>query len=104
MDIEQLVATVLTIVGSGGVAAVIVKWLDRTKTSASAGKIDAEAADVIQKASSEVVAMMGEQLRQALTRITALETSIATKDLKIKEMDIEIAHLRSQIRKMENGK
>lgn len=75
---------VLTLLGSGSFAAIVVKLLERNKTSGETTKIlseaertDAEATDLLTKASVRAVDMMKGQLEVAYARIAELELELA---------------------------
>lgn len=82
--VDQLLAPFLTLLGSAGMAAIVVKFMERRKTeaetirtAAEADKTDAEATDIITKASTQAVAMMKGQLTDAYTQIGVLRKNLA---------------------------
>ena len=109
MSLDQIVFTLATVIGSAGFAAIVVKYMERAKVAAESGKLSAEATvatasatDVIQKASGEVVDMMGAQLKQAFTRLAAVEKANVEKDQRIAELEREIIDLRRHITRLES--
>lgn len=102
LDTVQIIGGLVIVAGSAGFSAIVVKWLERAKVSAEAHAVEASATDILTKASSDIVEMMGEQLRSALVRINAVEQSALEKDKRINELEREVADLRSHIRMLES--
>lgn len=110
MSVDQIVFGLLTLLGSGGFALIIVKLMERQKTQAESTKIhadavvsEAQATDILTRAGTEVVDMLGEQLKQAIARITVLEQQNMTKDGRILELEREVNELRIHVARLESS-
>lgn len=95
---EHLLAPFLTLLGSAGMAAIVVKWMERrkteaetVKTTAEADKTDAEATDIITKASTQAVEMMKGQLTDAYTQIGVLRDEVSAANTARSDIETELA-------------
>lgn len=110
MNLEQVVFAVTVLVGSAGFSAIIVKWMERAKVASESKELEtkaqvneASATDLLTKASTEVVDMMGEQLKQAFARLAAVEQANIDKNKRILELEREVIDLKRHIVKLESG-
>ena len=101
---------VSTLAGSGGVAAIVVKLLDRRRDKgevqrigAEADRLSAERTDIISKASERTVHLMQQQLDRAFERINQLEETLLRRDARIDELDRQVEQLKREIRRLTFG-
>ena len=97
-----LIGGIITILASGGVATIVVRYMERRKVEADAHHTNAQATDVLVQAGEKAVKILTEQLDKALERIDALERAGFVKDIRITELETHVARLEDHIRKLES--
>lgn len=100
---QLLIGGIITIAASGGLATVIVRWMERRKVDADTKHTNAQATDVLVQAGEKAVNILTEQLDRALARIDALEVASIEKDARIAELEREVRLLEAHVRGLESG-
>lgn len=100
---QLLLGALVTIVASGGMATIIVRFMERRKVDADTNHTNAQATDVLVQAGEKAVNILTEQLDKALARIEALEKAGLVKDIKIAELETEVSTLKTHVRRLESG-
>lgn len=88
-----LLGGIITILASGGVATIVVRYMERRKTVAETNHTNAQATDVLVQAGEKAVKILTEQLDRAMERIDALERAGIVKDLRIAELEGHVERL-----------
>jgi len=94
---QLLIAGIVTVLASGGVATIAVRWMERRKTTAETNHTNAQATDVLVQAGEKAVNILTEQLDKALERIDALERAGFVKDIRIAELEEHVARLEARL-------
>ena len=97
-----LIGGIFTILASGGVATIIVRYMERRKVEADVHHTNAQATDVLVQAGEKAVKILTEQLDRAMQRIDALERAGIVKDIRIAELEEQVGRLELHIRGLES--
>jgi len=99
---QLLVGGIITILASGGIATVVVRFMERRKTTAETNHTNAQATDVLVQAGERAVMILTEQLDRAMDRIDALERAGVVKDVRIVELEAHVDELRTHVKRLES--
>ena len=106
---EMIVTMTVALLGSGAVATVAVKFLERRKTTAETGHVEAQTTDVLVAASERAVELVRAELERAVQEIASMRVEMdemqrvaRLKDARIVELEREVIDLRSHIVRLES--
>lgn len=97
---QLFIGGIITILASGGVATIAVRFMERRKVTAETLHTNAQATDVLVQAGEKAVNILTEQLDKALERIDALERAGIVKDLRIAELEGHVAALELTVQQL----
>ena len=99
---QLLIGGIVTVLASGGLATVAVRFMERRKVQAEATHTNAQATDVLVQAGEKAVNILTEQLDRAMQRIDALERASIVKDVRIAELEEHVVRLEDHVKRLES--
>ena len=101
-EFQLLVGGMITIIASGGMATIVVRWMERRNLDAQTGLTDAQATDVLVTAGEKAVGILEGQLDRAMSRLDHLEEALLIRDARIAELEKEVVSLKRHVQKLES--